>query len=150
MIRPSTAYLSASGTVAGLPGARSGSGIEVAVLHFPLRFLPEPKSSKSMTLPSLKKTKMRFTAGSSRISPLTGKNTDKLHRAWSLASNNLSAALSKHKVQLTELPKWVLTAADGAGVVLLQFIVSIHRVCLHRHDDCACRHLDDPESAARD
>ena len=54
--------------------------------------------------------------------PLVG---EKLHRAWSLASNNLSAALSKYKDQLTEFAKWMLTAAAGAGAVLLQFIVSI-------------------------
>jgi len=54
--------------------------------------------------------------------PLVG---EKLHNAWSLASNNLSAALSKYKDQLTDFAKWVLTAAAGAGAVLLQFIVSI-------------------------
>jgi predicted PurR-regulated permease PerM len=54
--------------------------------------------------------------------PLVG---EKLYTAWSLASTNLSAALSKYKEQLTEVAKWVLGAAAGAGAVLLQFIVSI-------------------------
>jgi predicted PurR-regulated permease PerM len=54
--------------------------------------------------------------------PLVGK---KLHSAWSLASNNLSAVLSKYKNQLTDVAKWVLVAAASAGAVMLQFIVSI-------------------------
>jgi len=54
--------------------------------------------------------------------PLVG---EKLHNAWSLASNNLSAALSKYKDQLKKFAKWVLSAAAGAGAGLLQFIVSI-------------------------
>jgi predicted PurR-regulated permease PerM len=54
--------------------------------------------------------------------PLVG---EKLHTAWSLASTNLSAALSKYKDQLTDFAKWVLAAAAGAGAVVLQFIVSI-------------------------
>jgi len=54
--------------------------------------------------------------------PLVG---EKLHKAWSMASNNLSAALSQYKEQLTGLAKWVLGAAAGAGAVLLQFVVSI-------------------------
>jgi len=54
--------------------------------------------------------------------PLVG---EKLHRAWSLASNNLSAALSKYKDQLTEFAKFVLSVAAGAGAVVLKFIVSI-------------------------
>ena len=54
--------------------------------------------------------------------PLVG---EKLHSAWSLASRNLGAAISKYKEQFTEFAKWVLAAAAGAGAVLLQFIVSI-------------------------
>ena len=54
-----------------------------------------------------------------------GCDGEKLYTAWNLASTNLSAALSNYKDQLTEVAKWVLGAAAGAGAVLLQFIVSI-------------------------
>jgi predicted PurR-regulated permease PerM len=54
--------------------------------------------------------------------PLVG---EKLHNTWSLASNNLSAALSKYKDQLKEFAKLVLSVAAGAGAVVLKFIVSI-------------------------
>ena len=54
--------------------------------------------------------------------PLVG---ERLHTAWSLASNNLSAALSRYKDQLTEAAKYVLSAAAGAGALVLKFVVSI-------------------------
>jgi predicted PurR-regulated permease PerM len=54
--------------------------------------------------------------------PLVG---EKLYNAWSLASSNLSGALSKYKDQLTGLAKFVLSAAAGAGAGVLKFVVSI-------------------------
>jgi len=54
--------------------------------------------------------------------PLIG---ERLYSAWSQASENLSTTLSKHKEQLTDVAKWTLASAAGAGAVLLQFIVSI-------------------------
>ena len=54
--------------------------------------------------------------------PLVG---EKLHKSWSLASSNLSAAINKYQEQFTDFAKWVLAAAAGAGAVLLQFVVSI-------------------------
>jgi predicted PurR-regulated permease PerM len=54
--------------------------------------------------------------------PLVG---EKLHKSWSLAANNLSAALSKYKDQLKEFSKLVLSVAAGAGAGVLKFIVSI-------------------------
>jgi predicted PurR-regulated permease PerM len=54
--------------------------------------------------------------------PLIG---ERLYSAWSQASENLSTTISKYKDQLTDVAKWILAAAAGAGAVLLQFIVSI-------------------------
>jgi predicted PurR-regulated permease PerM len=54
--------------------------------------------------------------------PLVG---EKLYNSWSLASNNLSAALNKYKDQLAEFGKMALSVAAGAGAVVLQFIISI-------------------------
>ncbi len=54
--------------------------------------------------------------------PLVG---EKLHSVWSLASNNLSAALSKYKDQLLEFAKLGLSVAAGAGAVVLNFVLSV-------------------------
>jgi len=54
--------------------------------------------------------------------PLVGK---KLYSTWDLAATNLGEAASKYKEQLTELGKWLLSAAAGAGMTVLQFVISI-------------------------
>jgi len=54
--------------------------------------------------------------------PLVG---EKLYTVWSLAANNLSAALSKYQDQLKALAKLVLSVAAGAGAMVLKFVVSI-------------------------
>jgi predicted PurR-regulated permease PerM len=54
--------------------------------------------------------------------PLVGK---KLYSTWDLAATNLGAAASKYKEQLTGLGKWLLSAAAGAGMTVLQFVISI-------------------------
>ena len=48
-----------------------------------------------------------------------------LYKFWSLASNNLGAALSKITPQLKKFGMPVLSAAAGAGVGILKFVVSI-------------------------
>jgi len=54
--------------------------------------------------------------------PLVGK---KLYSTWDLAATNLGALASKYKLQLTGLGKWLLSAAAGAGITVLQFVISI-------------------------
>ena len=54
--------------------------------------------------------------------PLVGK---KLYSTWDLAATNLGAAASKYKEQLTGLGKWFLSAAAGAGMTVLQFVISV-------------------------
>ncbi|MDH3838686.1 MAG: AI-2E family transporter [Desulfobacteraceae bacterium] len=48
-----------------------------------------------------------------------------LHKFWSLASNNLGAALSKMTPHLKKFGIPLLSAAAGAGVGILKFVVSI-------------------------
>jgi predicted PurR-regulated permease PerM len=48
-----------------------------------------------------------------------------LYKSWSLASNNLKAALSKMTPQLKKFGIPLLSAAAGAGVGILKFVVSI-------------------------
>ena len=48
-----------------------------------------------------------------------------LHTFWSLASNNLAAALSKMTPQLKKFGIPLLSTAAGAGVGILKFVVSI-------------------------
>ena len=54
--------------------------------------------------------------------PLVGED---LHHAWTLASSNLEAALVQFKPQVEAVGKWFLSAAAGAGVGVLMFVVSI-------------------------
>jgi predicted PurR-regulated permease PerM len=54
--------------------------------------------------------------------PLVGK---KLYSTWDLAATNLGEAASKYKQQLTGMGKWLLSAAAGAGMTVLQFVISI-------------------------
>jgi predicted PurR-regulated permease PerM len=54
--------------------------------------------------------------------PLIGED---LHDAWSLAATNLEVWVRKYSEQLTALGKFALSAAAGAGVTVLQFVVSI-------------------------
>jgi predicted PurR-regulated permease PerM len=54
--------------------------------------------------------------------PLIGKPLDKF---WRLASVNLAGALGEIGPQLKGLGKWLLSAAAGAGLGILQFIVAI-------------------------
>lgn len=54
--------------------------------------------------------------------PLVG---ERVHDIWSLASTNLEALIKKYREQLAALGKFALSAAAGAGVTVLQFMVSI-------------------------
>lgn len=54
--------------------------------------------------------------------PLVG---ERLHALWSLAANNLTAALEPLKPQLKELGKTALSVAAAAGLGVLQFAVSL-------------------------
>ena len=54
--------------------------------------------------------------------PLVG---EKLYSGWTLASNNLEAALVKFKPQVTTAGKWFVSAAAGVGGGILMFIISI-------------------------
>jgi predicted PurR-regulated permease PerM len=54
--------------------------------------------------------------------PLVGK---KVHAAWGAAADNLVDAMKRYAPQLTTVAKWLLAAAAGAGVSVLQFIISI-------------------------
>ena len=54
--------------------------------------------------------------------PLIGK---KLDAVWSLASTNLSEVLTRYSDQLTQVAKWVLGVAAGAGATVLKFVISI-------------------------
>jgi predicted PurR-regulated permease PerM len=48
-----------------------------------------------------------------------------LYQTWSLASANLTAALSKFAPQLKAFSGWVLSAGAGTGAGILQFFISI-------------------------
>ena len=50
---------------------------------------------------------------------------ESLYKFWSLASNNLGAALSKMTPQIKEYGIPLFSAAAGAGVGILKFVVSI-------------------------
>ena len=50
---------------------------------------------------------------------------ESLYESWSLASNNLGAALSKMTPQIKKLGVPLFSAAAGAGVGILKFVVSI-------------------------
>jgi predicted PurR-regulated permease PerM len=54
--------------------------------------------------------------------PLVGEPLDKF---WRLASENLAGALGEIEPQLRVLGKWLLSAAAGAGLGILQFILAI-------------------------
>jgi predicted PurR-regulated permease PerM len=54
--------------------------------------------------------------------PLVGK---KLYSTWELAATNIGELVSKYRPQLTGLGKYMLSAAAGAGITVLQFVVSI-------------------------
>ncbi len=99
--------------------------IAVAMLAIPSVMLSESAIENSQTLAKqMKEGTLRIPPPSDKVQtwPLVG---EKLYKAWSLASNNLSAALSKYKDQLGEFAKLVLSVAAGAGAVVLKFIVSI-------------------------
>ena len=48
-----------------------------------------------------------------------------LYKFWSLASTNLTAALSKMKPQLKTFGSWLLSSAAGAGSGILKFVIAI-------------------------
>lgn len=54
--------------------------------------------------------------------PLVG---NRLYNTWELAATNIGEVVNKYKPQLTRLGKYLLSAAAGAGITILQFIVSI-------------------------
>jgi predicted PurR-regulated permease PerM len=54
--------------------------------------------------------------------PVIGKSLDKI---WNLASVNLEAALNQLKPQLGAFSSWLLSAVAGAGIGVLQFVISI-------------------------
>jgi predicted PurR-regulated permease PerM len=54
--------------------------------------------------------------------PLVG---EWLHQFWSLASENLSGALATLSPQLKAAASWLLPAAAGAGIGILQFVIAI-------------------------
>jgi predicted PurR-regulated permease PerM len=99
--------------------------IALALLIIPSVMLSESVIESSQTLvKQMKEGTLDIPPPSDRVKtwPLVG---EKLHNAWSLASNNLSAALSKYKDQLKEFAKLLLSVAAEAGGVVLKFIVSI-------------------------
>ena len=99
--------------------------IALAMLIIPSVMLSESAIENSQTLAGqMKAGTLSIPPPSEKVKtwPLVG---DKLYNAWSLASNNLSAALSKYKNQLTEFAKLVLSFAAGAGAAVLKFILSI-------------------------
>jgi predicted PurR-regulated permease PerM len=70
-------------------------------------------------------------AGTLKIPPPSEKVKDwpfvgkKVHKTWSQASTNLSAALEKFKPQLEEAGKKLLAVAAGVGGGVIQFVISI-------------------------
>jgi predicted PurR-regulated permease PerM len=61
-----------------------------------------------------------------------------LYKFWSLASNNLEAALSKITPQLKKFGIPLLSAAAGAGVGILKFVVSIIIAGVLLANDAGC------------
>jgi predicted PurR-regulated permease PerM len=99
--------------------------IAIAMLVIPSVMLSESAIDTTKTLAmQMKEGTLSIPPPSDKVQtwPLVG---EKLHKAWSLAANNLSSALSKYKDQLKEISKLVLSAAAGAGAGVLKFIVSI-------------------------
>jgi predicted PurR-regulated permease PerM len=54
--------------------------------------------------------------------PLVGKS---VHKTWSLASTNLTAALKPFSPQLKQIGSWLVAVAAGTGIGFLKFIASI-------------------------
>jgi predicted PurR-regulated permease PerM len=54
--------------------------------------------------------------------PLVG---ERLHQFWNLASTNLAGALGQLEPQLEDFSRWLLKKAAGAGIGVLQFVLSI-------------------------
>ncbi|MGB5591414.1 MAG: AI-2E family transporter [Gammaproteobacteria bacterium] len=54
--------------------------------------------------------------------PLIGES---LYGAWHEASTNLTEVLGEYPEQVKSIARWVLSAAAGAGLTILQFIISI-------------------------
>ena len=54
--------------------------------------------------------------------PLVGKD---LYKVWSQAANNLEATLKHYETQLKQAGKAIISAAAGAGITILQFVLSI-------------------------
>lgn len=99
--------------------------VALAVLVIPSMMLTESAIENSQLLANgIREGTLRVPPppDSVREWPLIG---EKLHAAWNLASTNLSEALSDYSDQLKGLAKWVLAAAAGAGITILQFIVSV-------------------------
>jgi predicted PurR-regulated permease PerM len=98
--------------------------IAVSILVIPSVMLSESAIESSQRLAKqMEEGTLGITPPSDKVQtwPLVG---EKLYNAWSLAANNLSAALSKYKHQLRELAKLVLSMAAGAGAMVLKLVVS--------------------------
>jgi predicted PurR-regulated permease PerM len=99
--------------------------LALAILIIPSVMLSESliESSKTLT-EEIKAGTLTIPPPSEKVKdwPLIG---EKLDKAWSLASTNLSAALEKFQPQLEAGGKKLLAVAAGVGVGVLQFVISI-------------------------
>ena len=63
-----------------------------------------------------------------------------ISKFWTLASQNLEAAIDKIGPQLTVISQWLLKATAGAGLEILMFIVAIIIAAVLHVNSASCHH----------
>ena len=116
--------------VALLGGRRKSAAAILVVLALALFAAPALNISGAL-VDSLQDLADRFRAGELRIPPPPERVAEwpligeRLSAFWSLAATNLEAALLRLSPQLQALGGWLLGAAAGIGIGLLQFVFSL-------------------------
>ncbi len=116
--------------VAAMGGRKKMAAALFAIVALALLIVPTIKLSASM-FDTTQALSTAWESGSLKIQPpaesvaewpLIG---EKLHKYWTLASVNLEAALKQIAPQLKSAGSWLLGAVGGAGLGILQFVISI-------------------------
>ena len=116
--------------VAAMGGRKKMAAVLFAVVALALLIVPTIKLSASM-IDTTQALSTAWESGTLKIPPpaegvaewpLIG---EKFHKYWTLASVNLEAALKQIAPQLESAGVWLFGAVGGAGLGILQFIISI-------------------------
>jgi len=115
---------------ARLGGREKLAATLITLIALAILIIPAVMLSDSM-IDGTQKISVEYQAGTLAVPPPSDKVKDwpvvgeDLYSGWKLASTNLEAALVKFKPQVETVGKWFLSAAAGAGVGVLMFLVSI-------------------------